>query len=406
LNKVRRTDRPRFRLLVSMRSLWPQLADWLDSGEPFALATVTAVSGSAPRVPGSCMAIMPDRDRFIGSVSSGCLDIEVVDAARVALRSGETQYLRFGPDGNPPWSDGLTCGGWVGVRVEPWWGHHRRAEVRAIAPVVRGWIERDEPGLVISSDACHLAVTADGSSVGDVGEFSANVVCAARDHVRGELPSGVKSDFAGPGLVSGPGSGICVVRAQGPGLPAMSCALFFRAIRRRPRLLIVGGVDVAVHLVALARESGFATSVIDPRAAFVAPERFTTCPDRLARTWPQEAVAALAPGPRDVALALTHDPKIDDVALLALLQTRAGYIGALGSRRSHGARLERLRAAGAENASLARIHGPAGLHLGTPDAAGIALGIMAGVARWQAEREASLVAAVSGEVKPSIATAH
>ena len=94
-----------------------------------------------------------------------------------------------------------------------------------------------------------------------------------------------------------------------------------------------------------------------------------------------------AAGPRDAALVLTHDPKIDDVALLALRETRAGYIGALGSTRSHAARLERLRELGVDAAALARIHGPAGIHLGTPDAAGIALGIAAGLARWQAARE-------------------
>jgi xanthine dehydrogenase accessory factor len=350
-----------------MRSLWPQLAIWLDAGEPFALATVTAVSGSAPRVPGSCMAVMPDTARFIGSVSSGCLDVEVVEAARSALQTGETQRLRFGPDGSPPWTDGLTCGGWIGVRVEPWWAHHARAGVREIAPVVRGWLERDEAGVVLSDDTHHVAIDAFGRTAGEADAFPVELRARAREHLRAEFPA-AEIEHAG-------------------------AKVFLRAIRRRPRLLIVGGVDVTVHLVALARESGFATIVIDPRATFVTPERFTTRPDELTRSWPQAAIARAALGPRDVALALTHDPKIDDVALLALLQTRAGYIGALGSRRSHGARLARLRAAGAENESLAQIHGPAGIHLGTPDAAGIALGIMAGIAQWQAEEETARVAA-------------
>src|SRR5690606_24766467 len=104
------------------------------------------------------------------------------------------------------------------------------------------------------------------------------------------------------------------------------------------------------------------TIVADPRMAFVAKERFPVAPDRLERAWPQDAVARAEPGPRDVALTLTHDPKIDDSALRALLQSRAGYIGALGSRRSHAARLERLRAEGADPEALARIHGPAGIH--------------------------------------------
>jgi xanthine dehydrogenase accessory factor len=353
-----------------MRSLWPQLAAWLDAREPFALATVVAVSGSAPRAPGSCMAIIPESSRFIGSVSSGCLDVEVVDAARVALRTGVTQHLRFGPDGNPPWTDGLTCGGWIAVRIEPWWGSHARSAVQAIAPVVRDWLERDEPGMVISTDTHHLAVDRSGRLTGDLGAFPDAVVAQAGEQLRAETPSG-EWTF---------------------GNHATEPRLFFRSLRRRPRLLIVGGVDVAVHLVALARELGFATIVVDPRLAFVAAERFTAMPDRLVRSWPQEPIAEMDLGPRDVGIVLTHDPKIDDVALLALLQTRAGYIGALGSTRSHAGRQERLRALGANEDGLARIHGPAGLHLGTPNAKGIAVGIAAGLAQWQAarEREAAL----------------
>jgi len=303
------------------------------------------------------MAIMPESSRFIGSVSSGCLDAEVVEAARAALRTGVTQHLKFGPDGNPPWTDGLTCGGWIAVRVEPWWGLHPRAEVRAIVPVVRRWLERDEAGVVLSSGTHHVAIAGDGSGVGDVGAFSATVLAAGRERIGDEAPS----------------------------REVDGC--FVRSIRRRTRLLVVGGVDVVVHLVAFAREAGYATTVIDPRAAFVAAERFPVPPDQLVRAWPQEVIARADLGPRDVALVLTHDPKIDDPALLALLQTRAGYIGALGSTRSHAARLERLREQGADPATFARIHGPAGIHLGTPDAAGIALGIMAGIARWQAARD-------------------
>lgn len=342
-----------------MRSLWPQLAAWLDGAEPFALATVTAVGGSAPRAPGSCMAIMPTSQRFLGSVSSGCLDVEVVEAARAALADGAVRRLRFGPDGQPPWSDGLTCGGWVEVRVEPWWGFSRSKEVRAIAPVVRGWLERDETGVVLSDDAHHLAIAADGAAAGNEGAFPAQLVELARARLREELPP-------------------C---EEGAG------KTFVRTIRRRPRLLLVGATDVAARLVAFAREAGFATSVVDPREAFAVAERFPVPSDALARSWPQPVVAAADLGPRDAAVVLTHDPKIDDVALTALLETRVGYLGALGSSRSHGTRRERLRGAGLGEAGLARIRGPAGLHLGTPDAAGIALGIMAGIAQWQAAEE-------------------
>lgn len=344
-----------------MRELWPQLRSWIDGDTPFALATVTAVSGSAPRMPGACMAIAPDSLRFLGSVSSGCLDAEVVDAARAALASGLPQMLRFGPDGQPPWTDGLTCGGWVAVRVDRWWGLHERSAVRALVPAVRTWLERDEPAVVLSRGTAHLALGPNDTAIGDATAFSATETAAAHARLQAELPSALIGSDAE--------------------------AIFVRTLRRRPRLVIVGATDVATHLVACAREAGFATVVIEPRAAYADQTRFSVAPDRLARLWPQVPLEEVQPGPRDAAVVVTHDPKIDDVALLALLGTRAGYIGAMGSTRSHAHRLERLREQGAAEGALTRITGPAGIHLGTPDAAGIAVGILAGILRWQAEAE-------------------
>ncbi len=344
-----------------MRSLWPQLAPWIDAGEPFALASVIAVAGSAPRMPGACMVIAPESLRFLGSVSSGCLDIEVVEAARIALASGVPQTLRFGPDGKPPWTDGLSCGGWIAVRVEPWWGSHARAEVRSLVPMLRGWLAQDEAGVVLSRGDRHLAVDASGAMTGDNDAFSVDEIAAARDRLEQGLP---------PALVG-----------------AESAAIFVRTVRRRPRLIVIGATDVATHLVPCAREAAFATVVIDPRAAYTDSARFSTAPDRMARIWPQGILQELRPDSRDAAVVVTHDPKIDDAALLALIRTHAGYIGAMGSSRSHAHRLDRLREAGASSEELARIQGPAGIHLGTPSAAGIAVGILAGILKWQAEDE-------------------
>jgi xanthine dehydrogenase accessory factor len=351
-----------------MRTLWPQLGAWIDGGEPFAIATVTAVSGSAPRLPGACMIIAPGSLRFLGSVSSGCLDVEVAEAARTALASGQPQMLRLGQDGQPPWTDGLSCGGWIAVRVEPWWGCHPRAEVRAIAPHLRSWLERDEPAVILSRDDCHLALDTAGAAFGDRTAFTPAETQAGLARLAAGLP---------PALV-------------GPDEEA----IFARTIRRRPQLLLVGSTDVASKLASGAREAGFATIVIDPRAAYADPGSFGTQPDRIARIWPQGAIHELRPGPRDAAVVLTHDPKIDDPALLALLHTRCGYIGAMGSSRSQVSRLERLRGQGASGTELARIHGPAGIHLGTPDAAGVAVGILAGILQWQAgeERKRSAIA--------------
>ncbi len=345
-----------------MRSLWPRLAPWLDAGEPFALATVTRVSGSAPRAPGACMAILPAAQRFLGSVSSGCLEVEAFAAAEKALAMGRPEFLRFGPDGAAPWSDGLTCGGWIEVRIEPWWGFAPRSETRAIATQARDWLERGSEGVILSHDDRHLAIAPDGHESGDAKAFGAEWRTRALAHLARRAPPMIVEDEGG-------------------------VSVFVRTVRRRPRLVLIGAVDIAAHLVALARETGWETTVIDPRAAYATDERFSVSPDRLLRAWPQKAIAAAGLGPRDAAIALTHDPKIDDAALLALLKTSTGYLGALGSARSHAERRDRLLATGAAPDAVERIHGPAGLHLGTPDAGGIAVGILAGLLQWQAAAE-------------------
>lgn len=343
-----------------MRELFPHLSRWL-AGEPFALATVVATSGSAPRAPGACLLVSADGRRFTGSVSSGCLEQEVVAAALEVLRKGGVRRLRFGPDGQPPWHDGLTCGGWIEVRVEPWWHYHERADVRRISDLVRSWLANDTAGVVLSGETHHLALADTGELFGDREAFAPELIDAARAQLATEGPSREIPTAAGP--------------------------VFLRSVRRRSRLLLIGATDVAAALAASAREHDFGTTVIDPRRDYAVPERFHVAPKKLVHAWPQQPVAEFAPTPCDAAIALTHDPKIDDVALQALLATDCGYIGALGSSRSHALRLERLREAGCGDAALQRIHGPAGLHLATPDASGIALGILAGVAQWRAARD-------------------
>jgi xanthine dehydrogenase accessory factor len=141
------------------------------------------------------------------------------------------------------------------------------------------------------------------------------------------------------------------------------------------RLIIVGAVHIAEALSVMARTAGYAVTVIDPRSAFLRPDRFPQV--QLIDQWPQQAFAALKVDPRTAVVLLTHDPKIDDPALLAVLPTAAFYIGALGSTRTHARRLERLAEAGVSEADRARIHGPAGLALGARTPAEIALAVLA-----------------------------
>ncbi|MDB5737480.1 MAG: XshC-Cox1-family protein, partial [Sphingomonas bacterium] len=142
-------------------------------------------------------------------------------------------------------------------------------------------------------------------------------------------------------------------------------------------LLIVGAVQIAQSLAQIATALGIEAVVIDPRGRFLTEARFpgSTLDDR----WPDEAVAAYAPGPATAVVTLSHDPKIDDPALIAALTAPTGYVAALGSRRSHAARRERLAAAGIAEADLDRIDAPAGIDIHAIGAAEIALSVAAGM---------------------------
>lgn len=151
--------------------------------------------------------------------------------------------------------------------------------------------------------------------------------------------------------------------------------LFLNVFNPPLRLILVGAVHISQALIPMARLAGYEVTVIDPRSAFGSMERF---PDvTLSNDWPDEAMAALKPDLRTALVTLTHDPKIDDPALEAGLRSDVFYIGALGSRKTHAARIERLTAAGFRPHDLARIHGPVGLAIGAKSPAEIAISILA-----------------------------
>jgi xanthine dehydrogenase accessory factor len=153
--------------------------------------------------------------------------------------------------------------------------------------------------------------------------------------------------------------------------------VFTHVFQPTPRLIVVGAVHIAQKLVPLARLADFTVDVVDPRTAFASADRF---PDvGLSHDWPDKAVAALAPDSATAIVTLTHDPKLDDPALIVALNSGAFYIGALGSRKTHARRIERLQAEGFDDAALARLHAPVGLPIGAVSPGEIALSIMADI---------------------------
>jgi xanthine dehydrogenase accessory factor len=154
-------------------------------------------------------------------------------------------------------------------------------------------------------------------------------------------------------------------------------SVFVQSFNPRPRMLIVGAVHIAQPLARMADLAGYGVTVIDPRRSFAAAERFEGF--TLTTEWPDDALARLKPDPRCAVITLTHDPKLDDPALEIALRSRAFYIGALGSRKTHASRLQRLRERGFDDGEIGRIHGPVGLDIGAVSPAEIAVSILAQV---------------------------
>ncbi|MFW2831711.1 XdhC family protein [Sphingomonas sp. ID0503] len=291
-------------------------------GQPMALATVTQTWGSAPRPRGSHMLVHAD-GRLEGSVSGGCVEGEVLAEAARIIAEGGFRRLRYGVADASAWEVGLPCGGEIEVMVQP--------------------------------------VSAEGF---DPALFEE--IAAGRD--AGEALS-LATDLA---------TGRTTARPQGNGESFVNVYLPPR------RMLIVGAVQIAQSLARIAGEIDMAVTVIDPRGRFLTEERFTGT--KLDDRWPDEAVAAARPDPATAVVTLSHDPKIDDAALAAALRSPAGYIAALGSRRSHAKRMERLTAEGFSAEDLARIDGPAGIAIGALGPAEIALSVAAGAVQALSRR--------------------
>ncbi len=330
-----------------MEEIWTQLRCWVLEGVPFALATVVEAARPSPRGVGSVLAVRADGEAFIGSVSAGCVESEVIEAARSCMSDGETRWLSFGPDSGFPWEVALSCGGRISVRVERFAG---QATPEILEALIQN-LDTQSSGLLVSYEGSHCLIDESGAASGAAGGLPGDLIEAARSHLV-SVAETVEIDWG-------------------------ESRALLRVLRRPKRLFVVGAAHIAIHLVGFARSLGFETIVIDPREAYARADRFPRPPDQLVCAWPEEALESFRIGESDCVAAMTHDPKIDDPALAAFLLSPAGYIGALGSRKSHAARLRRLGKAGFDPETLKRIHGPIGLDIGSETPAEIALSVMA-----------------------------
>ena len=324
-----------------MRDIAPVLDAWLAGEGPLALSTVVHTWGSGPRRPGARMTI--DRQgRIAGSVSGGCVESSVVEAAREVIGSGEPRLLRFAVSDELAWGVGLACGGSLTVFVE-------RADRELLGHVREGMRRRDAVG---------LAVVTSGPNLGE---------------------SLVK--VAGLPGIGSPALADAAEAALAAGQPQVTDtehgSVFCDVILPSESLVIVGGVHIAQTLCGLAARVGYRPVICDPRPVFASPERFPGV--EIVNEWPEEGFRRIGLDASTAVATLTHDPKLDDPALALALESAAFYVGALGSRKTHARRLGRLQERGVPEEALARIAAPIGLPIGarTPDQ--IALAVMAQV---------------------------
>ena len=332
-----------------MRDLLPTIAAWGAADPDLALATVVRTSGSTPRPVGAHLLVSRD-GRMDGSVSGGCLEGAVVLEAQSTI-AGEAppRVLHYGISDELGWSVGLSCGGEVDVFVEPLRGDGSDVVLRTVAEAVAA--ERPVALLTVLSGpgaGARAAVVGDETAAGTLGD-GVDAATLAAAHLASGLPGVEVAD------------GVDV---------------FVEPIVRDPRLAVIGAVHIAVPLTAMAAAAGYRVIVIDPRAAFLTRERMPLA-HQLIDAWPDDVLPELDLGPADAAVCLAHDPKFEDPALQALLRSPAGYVGAIGSRKTHAARVARLREAGFGDEDIARVHSPVGLDLGAITPAEIALAILA-----------------------------
>ncbi|MFG2075126.1 XdhC family protein [Nonomuraea maritima] len=347
-----------------MRDVLPEIMRWWRSGAGFGLATVVGTWSSAPRPPGASMAVRGEE--VVGSVSGGCVEGAVFELATEVGETGEPVLQRYGVSDDDAFAVGLTCGGIIDVFVEP-----VSAETFPELGEVAASVEAREPvavATVVSGPGRIGArrVVWPDRSTGTLG--LARLDDAVDDDARGMLAQGLTG-----------------LRRYGPrGERRLDdLAVFVQAFAPPPRMLVFGAIDFAAAVARVGKFLGYHVTVCDARPIFATARRFPEADEVVVR-WPHDYLASVEVDERTVICVLTHDPKFDVPLLEVALRTRAGYVGAMGSRRTHEDRLARLREAGLSEEELARLRSPIGLDLGarTPEETAVSIAAELIQLRW------------------------
>ncbi|HZG90891.1 MAG TPA: XdhC family protein [Pseudonocardia sp.] len=354
-----------------MRDVLTKLDEWWRKGETAALATVVGTYSSAPRQPGASMLVGPAGEA-VGSVSGGCVEGAVYELGEQVLAGGRPVLQRYGVSDDDAFAVGLTCGGIIDIFVEKV-SPETYAQLGAVAEAVKA----ESPvavATVVSGPADRLGrrlVVWPDRTEGSTG--SARLDDALRDDARGLLDSGRNAMLT---------YGVDGQR-RGEGL-----SVFVESFAPPPRMIVFGAIDFAAAVARIGSFLGFRVTVCDARPVFATASRFPGA-NEVVVEWPHRYLQAEAQAgridARTALCVLTHDPKFDVPLLeVALRLPEVGYIGAMGSRRTHEDRLERLRERGITDAEIARMSSPIGLDLGarTPQETAVSMAAEIIALRW------------------------
>ncbi|MGV9761498.1 XdhC family protein [Streptomyces tricolor] len=338
-----------------MLDLAAELHRWTEEGREFAVATVVAVGGSAPRGPGAALAV-DGAGTAVGSVSGGCVEGAVYDLCQEALRTGESVLERFGYSDEDAFAVGLTCGGTIDVLITP---VRAGASARTVFGPALSAAARGEPAALarVARGPAELLgrallVRPDGTCEGGLGGHP-DLDRTAANEARALLEAGR--------------TGTVDLSADGSHCPG-GVTLLVESNVPPPRMIVFGAVDFASALARAGKFLGYHVTVCDARPVFATRDRFPDA-DEVVVDWPHRYLRRTATDARTVLCVLTHDAKFDVPLLKVALRTPAAFVGAMGSRRTHEDRDRRLRAEGLTERELARLRSPIGLDLGarTPE---------------------------------------
>ncbi|MFK7771622.1 MAG: XdhC family protein [Saprospiraceae bacterium] len=333
-----------------MKDLLKKIQEWKSINKKFAIATVTKTWGSSPRPIGSSMIISEDME-MAGSVSGGCVEGAVVKSALPLLKNGEGKQLLFGVTNDEAWEVGLSCGGKIEVYVEPFLGENK--DEKLIWEKLVDCLENNQ-GCVLMTRlengiGQHALILPDTETIG--GNVNAPQVLEKE---------GLRAFHERKNQI---------VEVEG-------VKYFAQVFPRKSQMLIIGAAHITVDLVQLAKMYDFQTIVIDPRGIFTSKTQFNLQPDFIFEKYPSEILYQFKLDAYTYAIILSHDPKIDDNALEILLRSEIGYIGALGSRKTHAKRVARLLEKGFSEEEIGKIHSPIGMDIKAKTPKEIALSIM------------------------------